>query len=239
MYLTFPIPVRYPAALHGFTRVDLKPGEQQQVRFTLKDRDLSHVDPNGIRLVHTGRYGISVGEEQPGTGAPVAAGAFDIQGERTLPVRQPYPRGSCRGTPTIDLTVVPLCRRPRHQVCAWRATIPGRRRPRRDRARHGRHQPGERSPPSIPTSTACSSSTRRPSALGRVGRDTRRDPGLEPHHRGRSPAPARRPLRRPASAVDAGRPGRGGRMDAGTSTSATTPAIALASGEPRGIRRRS
>jgi beta-glucosidase len=86
VYLTFPkLPGAPLRALRGFTRVHLKPGEQQTVSFTLKDRDLSHVSPDGIHLVRTGHYGISVGGGQPGAGAPVVAGVFDIQGERTLP----------------------------------------------------------------------------------------------------------------------------------------------------------
>jgi beta-glucosidase len=86
VYLTFPkLPGAPLRALRGFTRVHLKPGEQQTVRFTLKDRDLSQVSPDGVHLVRTGRYGISVGGGQPSTGAPAVAGAFDIQGERTLP----------------------------------------------------------------------------------------------------------------------------------------------------------
>ena len=86
VYLTFPklpgVPLR---ALRGFTRVHLKPGEQRTVQFTLGDRDLSHVSPDGMHLVSAGRYGISVGGGQPGTGAPVVTGAFEIRGERTLP----------------------------------------------------------------------------------------------------------------------------------------------------------
>ena len=86
VYLTFPkLPGAPLRALRGFTRVHLKPGEQQTVRFTLADRDVSHVSLDGMHLVRTGRYGISVGGGQPGTGAPAVTGAFDIQGERTLP----------------------------------------------------------------------------------------------------------------------------------------------------------
>ena len=86
VYLTFPkLPGAPLRALRGFGRVHLKPGERQTVSFTLKDRDLSHVSPDGMHLVRSGRYGISVGGGQPGTGAQVVAGVFDIQGERTLP----------------------------------------------------------------------------------------------------------------------------------------------------------
>jgi len=86
VYLTFPkLPGAPLRALRGFTRVHLRPGEQRAVSFTLVDRDLSHVSPVGMHLVRTGQYGISVGGGQPGTGAPVVTGTFDIQGERTLP----------------------------------------------------------------------------------------------------------------------------------------------------------
>ena len=86
VYLTFPqLPGAPLRALRGFTRVHLKPGERQTLRFTLSDRDLSHVSLDGVHLVRAGHYGISVGGGQPGTGAAVVAGAFDIEGERTLP----------------------------------------------------------------------------------------------------------------------------------------------------------
>jgi beta-glucosidase len=86
LYLTFPkLPGAPLRALRGFTRVHLKPGESQTVRFTLGDRDLSHVSVDGVHVVRTGQYGISVGGGQPGTGAPVVEGTFDIEGERTLP----------------------------------------------------------------------------------------------------------------------------------------------------------
>jgi beta-glucosidase len=91
LYLTFPklpgVPLR---ALRGFTRVHLKPGEQRTVQFTLGDRDLSHVSPDGMHLVSAGRYGISVGGGQPETVAPVVTGAFEIQGERTATVSHPH-----------------------------------------------------------------------------------------------------------------------------------------------------
>jgi beta-glucosidase len=86
VYLTFPqLPGAPLRALRGFTRVHLKPGERQTLRFTLSDRDLSHVSLDGVHVVRAGHYGISVGGGQPGTGAAVVAGAFDIEGERTLP----------------------------------------------------------------------------------------------------------------------------------------------------------
>jgi beta-glucosidase len=86
LYLAFPkVPGAPRRALRGFTRIHLKPGEQQPVRFTLKDRDLSHVTPDGSHLVGPGRYEIAVGGGQPGTTAPVVTDTFEIQGERRLP----------------------------------------------------------------------------------------------------------------------------------------------------------
>jgi len=86
VYLTFPkLPGAPLRALRGFTRVHLEPGERKTVRFTLGDRDLSHVSLDGVRVVRTGRYGLSVGGGQPDTGAPVVTGTFEIRGERTLP----------------------------------------------------------------------------------------------------------------------------------------------------------
>ena len=86
VYLTFPkLPGAPLRALRGFSRVHLKAGERQTVRFTLDDRELSHVSLDGVHLVRAGKYGISVGGGQPDTGAPLVTGAFEITGERTLP----------------------------------------------------------------------------------------------------------------------------------------------------------
>ena len=85
VYLTFPkLPGAPLRALRGFSRVHLKAGERQAVRFTLHDRELSHVSVDGVHLVRAGKYGISVGGGQPDTGAPLVTGAFEIKGERTL-----------------------------------------------------------------------------------------------------------------------------------------------------------
>jgi beta-glucosidase len=86
VYLTFPnLPGAPRRALRGFARVHLKPGEAETVRFALSDRDLSSVSLEGMHLVRTGKYGVSVGGGQPDTGAPIVAGTFEITGERTLP----------------------------------------------------------------------------------------------------------------------------------------------------------
>ena len=86
LYLTFPkLPGAPLRALRGFARVHLRAGESRTVGFRLDDRDLSHVDASGARLVSAGRYGVSVGGGQPGTGAPSVAAELEIRGERTLP----------------------------------------------------------------------------------------------------------------------------------------------------------
>ena len=82
LYLSFPdapgMPVR---ALRGFPRVPLAAGAAQTIHFTLEPRDLSSVTEAGDRVVSAGLYKISVGEGQPGTGAPVAQGTLYDRGE--------------------------------------------------------------------------------------------------------------------------------------------------------------
>jgi beta-glucosidase len=86
LYLSFPaapgMPVR---ALRGFARVPLQAGAATHVHFDLAARDLSSVTGAGDRVVAPGAYRISIGEGQPGTGAPVAAGTFTVDGSTTLP----------------------------------------------------------------------------------------------------------------------------------------------------------
>jgi beta-glucosidase len=85
-YVTFPklsgVPIR---ALRAFMRIHLRAGESRTVQFTLNDRDLSHVDEKGTRLVGAGKYSIAVGGGQPGDKAPFAAAEFEIKGNRNLP----------------------------------------------------------------------------------------------------------------------------------------------------------
>jgi beta-glucosidase len=86
LYLTFPkLPGAPKHALRGFARVHLRAGESQTLRFTLDERELSHVDAEGKHLVSAGRYGISIGGGQPGTGAPAVTGELEIRGEKVLP----------------------------------------------------------------------------------------------------------------------------------------------------------
>ena len=86
LYLSFPnLPGAPLRALRGFTRVRLKPGESQNVRFELKDRDLSMVTEAGDPIIAEGKYSLSIGGGQPNAGAPTVLGAFQIRGTRTLP----------------------------------------------------------------------------------------------------------------------------------------------------------
>jgi beta-glucosidase len=86
LFLSFPdvkgAPLR---ALRGFERVHLDPGASQTVKFELKPRDLSMVTDAGEPIIAEGQYKISVGGGQPGTGAPAAAGTFQIKGKVSLP----------------------------------------------------------------------------------------------------------------------------------------------------------
>jgi beta-glucosidase len=86
LYLKFPdvsgAPIR---ALRGFERVHLQPGESQKVHFELKDRDLSMVSEVGEPIIAEGKYSISIGGGQRNTGAPAAAGTFQVMGSKMLP----------------------------------------------------------------------------------------------------------------------------------------------------------
>ncbi|MGD8898077.1 MAG: glycoside hydrolase family 3 C-terminal domain-containing protein, partial [Acidobacteriota bacterium] len=85
-YLVFPkLPGAPSHALRAFTRVHLKAGESRTVRLALTERDLSHVDEAGARVVAPGQYRISVGGGQPGTVAPTAEAPFSITGSKALP----------------------------------------------------------------------------------------------------------------------------------------------------------
>lgn len=76
--------------LSGFQRVYLEPGQQQNVTFTLRDRQLSIVDPDGNRRIVPGKVDVWVGGGQPVSraGLPKPAGAttqFTLTSEATLP----------------------------------------------------------------------------------------------------------------------------------------------------------
>ncbi|MDE2451298.1 MAG: glycoside hydrolase family 3 C-terminal domain-containing protein [Gammaproteobacteria bacterium] len=86
LYLTFPdVPGAPLRALRDFQRIHLAAGATQLVTFHLKRRDLSMVTEAGDRIIARGRYTVSVGGGQPGTGAPSASGTFEVNGQIRLP----------------------------------------------------------------------------------------------------------------------------------------------------------
>ncbi len=86
LYLKFPdvegAPLR---ALRGFERIHLAPGASRRVEFHLERRDLSLVTESGDRIVAQGRYTLSIGGGQPGSGAPSVSGDFEVHGQIQLP----------------------------------------------------------------------------------------------------------------------------------------------------------
>jgi beta-glucosidase len=86
LYLKFPeVPGAPIRALRGFQRIHLEPGANQKVEFHLNPRDLSMVTESGDIIVSQGRYTVSIGGGQPGTGAPSASGNFEVNGQIFLP----------------------------------------------------------------------------------------------------------------------------------------------------------
>jgi beta-glucosidase len=86
LYLSFPrVPGAPLKALRGFKRIHLEAGASQKVRFELNPRDMSMVTEAGEPMVAEGAYTVSVGGGQPGAGAPVVTGSFNVKGTQTLP----------------------------------------------------------------------------------------------------------------------------------------------------------
>ena len=86
LYLKFPdVPGAPIRALRGFQRVHLETGASQKVEFHLNPRDLSMVTENGDIIVAQGKYTVSVGGGQPGTGAPTVTGNLEVNGQLMLP----------------------------------------------------------------------------------------------------------------------------------------------------------
>jgi len=86
LYLSFPnVPGAPIRALRAFKRVHLEPGQSQTVNFDLKTRDLGMVTEAGDPIVPAGEYKVSIGGGQPETGAPAAAGTFQINQTIALP----------------------------------------------------------------------------------------------------------------------------------------------------------
>ena len=72
-------------ALRGVQRVTLQPGETRELSFRLSPRDLSFVTPAGERRLIPGRYRLSVGPGQPGSGVEVLSATFDLRSNAALP----------------------------------------------------------------------------------------------------------------------------------------------------------
>jgi len=87
LYLGFPdLPGAPRIALRGFERVSLQPGEEKEVAFDLSPRDLSSVDPSGVRRIAAGHYRLSVGSGQPDTGMPGQSAEVDLPASAPLPL---------------------------------------------------------------------------------------------------------------------------------------------------------
>ena len=91
LYLTHPGVAGAPLrAMEGFQRIHLAAGATKTVSFTLRNRQLSTVDPNGTRRITPGKVEVWIGGGEPVSraGLPKAAGAatqFTITGAATLP----------------------------------------------------------------------------------------------------------------------------------------------------------
>ena len=86
LYLQFPDVKGAPLkALRGFQRVHLAAGASQTVHFELKSRELGMVSDLGLPIVAAGKYTVTIGGGQPGTGAPGVSGNFEIKQQIDLP----------------------------------------------------------------------------------------------------------------------------------------------------------
>jgi beta-glucosidase len=77
LYLSHPGVARAPIrALAGFQRVHISRGETQRVSMTLSERELSIVDPEGVRRIVPGSVDLWIGGGQPGAreGLPAPPG---------------------------------------------------------------------------------------------------------------------------------------------------------------------
>ncbi len=86
LYLSFPdIPGAPIRALRGFRRIHLAPGASETISFDLSPRDISMVTERGDIIVPAGKYLVSIGGGQPGSGSPGAVGEFSVAGQVDLP----------------------------------------------------------------------------------------------------------------------------------------------------------
>jgi len=72
-------------ALVGFERIHLARRQTRLVQFTLRDRALSVVDPQGVRRITPGQVDLWVGGGQPGAQTAGAGARFEITSGATLP----------------------------------------------------------------------------------------------------------------------------------------------------------
>lgn len=87
LYLNFPDRPGVPkVALRGFQRVMLAPGERRELIFHLSPRDLSAVTADGRREVMAGRYRITVGSGQPGTGVAGHSAELTVADPVSIPL---------------------------------------------------------------------------------------------------------------------------------------------------------
>jgi beta-glucosidase len=86
LYLKFPgVPGAPLRSLRGFQRIHLEPGASQKVVFHLNPRDLSMVTDGGDIVVAQGKYTVSIGGGQPGTGTPSVSKNLEVNGQLMLP----------------------------------------------------------------------------------------------------------------------------------------------------------
>jgi beta-glucosidase len=91
LYATHPgVPGAPLRALVGFERIHLVRGETRAVRFTLRGRELSTVDPEGVRRIAPGPVELWIGGGQPGARAglaqaPGVTARFEITSAARLP----------------------------------------------------------------------------------------------------------------------------------------------------------
>jgi len=72
-------------SLKGYQRVHLAAGETKTLTFRLTPRDMAFADAKGVMRIVPANYQLWVGGGQQGTGAPGAAGQFQVEGMLALP----------------------------------------------------------------------------------------------------------------------------------------------------------
>jgi len=72
---TVPVPIR---SLGGVKRIYLKPGEKQQVSFTVNPTQMSLIDNKGKRMIEPGEFSVSVGGKQPGLSGRLDAASTGV-----------------------------------------------------------------------------------------------------------------------------------------------------------------